>query len=47
MKCVKVPLKQLNDTRKKLMENGQMNMENRINTEEGFGYIPINEDITG
>ena len=47
MKCVKVPLKQLNDTRIKLMENGQMNMEYRIKTEEGFGYIPINEDITG
>ena len=47
MKCVKVPLKQLNDTRIKLMEDGQMNMEYRIKTEEGFGYIPINEDITG
>ena len=47
MKCVKVPLKQLNDTRIKLMENGQMNMEYRIKTEEGFGYIPINEDVTG
>ena len=47
MKCVKVPLKQLNDTRIKLMEDGQMNMEYRIKTEDGFGYIPINEDITG
>ena len=26
MKCVKVPLRQLNDTRIKLMENGLMNM---------------------
>lgn len=47
MKCVKVPLKELNDTRIKLMEDGQMNMEYRIKTEDGFGYIPINEDITG
>lgn len=45
MKCVKVPLKQLNDTRIKLMENGQMNMEYKIKTEDGFGYIPINNDI--
>ena len=45
MKCVKVPLKQLNDTRIKLMENGIMNMEYRIKACDDFGYIPINEDI--
>lgn len=47
MKCVKVPLRQLNDTRIKLMENNQMNMDFRIKTQDGFGYIPINEDIDG
>ena len=47
MKCVKVPLKQLNDTRIKLMENGQMNMEYKIKAEKEYGYIPINEDIDG
>ena len=47
MKCVKVPLNQLNDTRIKLMENGQMNMEYRIKAEEEFGYIPINGDVEG
>jgi len=45
MKCVKVPLNELNDTRIKLMETGQMNMEYKIKAEENFGYIPINEDI--
>ncbi len=45
MKCVKVPLKQINDTRLKLMANGQMNMDYRIKTSDGFGYIPINDDI--
>ncbi|AMD17914.1 SAM-dependent methyltransferase [Methanobrevibacter sp. YE315] len=45
MKCVKVPLKQLNDTRIKLMEKGIMNMEYRIKACDDFGYIPINEDI--
>ena len=45
MKCVKVPLKQINDTRLKLMANGQMNMDYRIKTSEEYGYIPINEDI--
>ena len=45
MKCVKVPLKQLNDTRIKLMENGLMNMEYRIKACEDYGYIPINKDI--
>ena len=41
MKCVKVPLKELNDTRIKLMENGQMNMEYRIKAEKEYGYIPL------
>ncbi len=45
MKCVKVPLRQLNDIRIKLMENGLMNMEYRIKACGDFGYIPINEDI--
>ena len=45
MKCVKVPLKQLNDTRIKLMENGLMNMEYRIKAGDDYGYIPINEDV--
>ena len=45
MKCVKVPLKQLNDTRIKLMENGLMNMEYRIKACDDYGYIPINEDV--
>ena len=47
MKCVKVPLRQLNDTRIKLMSDGLMNMEYRIKTIDEFGYIPINEDIDG
>ena len=47
MKCVKVPLKELNDTRIKLMENGQMNMDYRIKAEKDFGYIPINGDVEG
>ena len=45
MKCVKVPLKQLNDTRIKLMENGLMNMEYRIKAGDDYGYIPINENV--
>ena len=45
MKCVKVPLKQLNDTRLKLMEEGLMNMEYRIKAESEYGYIPINDNI--
>lgn len=45
MKCVKVPLRQLNDTRIKLMENDLMNMEYRIKSDTKFGYIPINEDV--
>ena len=47
MKCVKVPLNQLNDTRIKLMDIGEMNMEYKIKAEEEFGYIPINNDIDG
>ncbi|WP_405316333.1 class I SAM-dependent methyltransferase [Methanobrevibacter sp.] len=47
MKCVKVPLRQINDTRIKLMSNGLMNMEYRIKTTDEFGYIPITEDIDG
>ncbi|WP_298502718.1 class I SAM-dependent methyltransferase family protein [uncultured Methanobrevibacter sp.] len=47
MKCVKVPLKQLNDVRIKLMETGQMNMEYKIKAENEFGYIPVNEDVEG
>lgn len=46
MKCVKVPLKQLNDTRIKLMENNLMNMEYRIKAEAEYGYIPVNEDVS-
>jgi tRNA (guanine37-N1)-methyltransferase len=47
MKCVKVPLKQLNDTRIELMEKGLMNMEYKIKACDEFGYIPVNEDIEG
>ncbi|WP_405289993.1 class I SAM-dependent methyltransferase [Methanobrevibacter sp.] len=47
MKCVKVPLRQLNDVRIKLMENSLMNMDFRIKTDGEFGYIPINEDVDG
>ena len=47
MKCVKVPLNQLNDARIKLMDMGLMNMEYKIKAEEEFGYIPINNDIDG
>ena len=47
MKCVKVPLNQLNDTRIKLMEKGLMNMEYRIKAEDEFGYIPVNADVEG
>ena len=47
MKCVKVPLKQLNDTRIELMEKGLMNMEYRIKVEDEFGYIPVNANVEG
>jgi tRNA (guanine37-N1)-methyltransferase len=46
MKCVKVPLRQLNDTRITLMEKGLMNMDYRIKACEEFGYIPVNEDVS-
>ena len=45
MKCVKVPLKKLNDTRIKLMEEGLMSMEYRIKACDEFGYIPVTKDI--
>ena len=45
MKCVKVPLKQLNDTRIKLMEKGMMNMDFRIKADGEYGYIPVDEDL--
>ena len=47
MKCVKVPLKELNNTRIKLMENNLMNMEYKIKAEKEYGYIPIDDDIDG
>ena len=47
MKCVKVPLRQLNDTRIKLMEAGKMNMEYKIKACDEFGYIPVNDDVEG
>ena len=47
MKCVKVPLRQTNDTRIKLMDEGLMNMDFRIRTDDEFGYIPVNEDVSG
>ena len=47
MKCVKVPLRQINDTRIKLMSDGLMNMEYRIKTTDEFGYIQITKDIDG
>lgn len=46
MKCVKVPLRQINDTRIKLMEKNLMNMDYRIKTDGEFGYIPINSDVS-
>lgn len=47
MKCVKVPLRQLNDTRIKLMKNGLMSMDFRIRTDGEFGYIPVTDDVDG
>ena len=47
MKCVKVPLKKLNDVRKELMEKELMRMDYRIKAERDYGYIPINEDVEG
>ena len=45
MKCIKVPLKQLNNVRIKLMEKGLMNMDYRIKACENYGYIPVNKNI--
>ncbi len=45
MKAVKVPIKQLNDVRKILLEKKIMNMDYKIKTENGYGYIPINKDV--
>ena len=42
MKAVKVPLKELNNTRKKLMEKQLMNMDYKIKTNDEYGFIPIN-----
>ena len=39
MKSVKVPLKELNNTRKKLMEKQLMNMDYKIKTEDEFEKI--------
>ena len=47
MKCVKVPLKKLNDARKELMEKNLMRMDYRIKAGKDYGYIPIKEDIEG
>lgn len=41
MKSVKVPLKQLNDTRKALMEKKLMSMDYKIRTEDNYGFIPV------
>ncbi|WP_299522547.1 class I SAM-dependent methyltransferase family protein [uncultured Methanobrevibacter sp.] len=42
MKSIKVPLKELNNTRKKLMEKQLMNMDYKIKTQNEYGFIPIN-----
>ncbi len=47
MKSVKVPLKELNDTRIKLMEKKLMRMDYRIKAEKEYGYIPVTENIEG
>ena len=41
MKSVKVPLKELNNTRKKLMEKQLMNMDYKIKTEDEYGLSLI------
>lgn len=46
MKAIKVPLKELNETRKKLMEKNQMNMDYKIKTTEDYGFIAINNNIS-
>ena len=47
MKCVKVPLKKLNDTRRSLMEKNLMNMNYKIKTKNEYGFIAINKNIDG
>lgn len=47
MKCVKVPLNKLNDTRRNLMEKNLMNMDYKIKTENEYGFIAITEDVDG
>ena len=47
MKCVKVPLKKLNDTRRSLMEKNLMNMNYKIKTKNEYGFIAINKNIPG
>lgn len=42
MKSIKVPLKELNSTRKKLMEKQLMNMDYKIKTQNEYGFIPVN-----
>ena len=42
MKSVKVPLKELNNIRKKLMEKQLMNMDYKIKAQDEYGFIPIN-----
>lgn len=44
MKAVKVPLRDLNNTRLKLMEKELMRMDYKIKTDDNFGYIPIYEN---
>ena len=46
MKCVKVPLKQLNDVRIKLISEGLMDLDYRIKTDSEFGYIAITDDVS-
>lgn len=47
MKAIKIPLKELNETRKKIMENKLMNMNYKIKTQDSFGYIPVNNFVEG
>ncbi|MDL2246384.1 class I SAM-dependent methyltransferase family protein [Methanobrevibacter sp. OttesenSCG-928-K11] len=44
MKAVKIPLKELNNTKNKLMEYKNMNMNYKIKTDSEYGYIPINNE---
>lgn len=41
MKAVKIPLKQLNNVRKELMQKKNMDMNYKIKTDQDYGYIPI------